>query len=160
MKPLFQQQCEALVKTLTKAKADENARLNMLTWVINPHSCGTAACVCGYQVLSSDLSLFERAMECDAYSGNDDYDYDYDDISEAIAYDLRISCKELFGDNYLARSIFMASARNRFCSALEAQVAGRETLETFNHLTTRKPTLDDAIEYIEFVIEKCKEQAA
>ena len=58
MIPLFQRQCEALVKTLTKAKADKNVTLNMNTWVDEKHPCGTAACLCGYQALSNVLNLF------------------------------------------------------------------------------------------------------
>ena len=154
MKPLFQQQCEELVKTLTHAAEESTNELVMSWWIDEHNFCGTAACLCGYQALSNNLNLFARAKGALCESE------DHEAIADAIAYDLESSCKALFGNTYLARSIFMASARNRFCSALEAQVAGRETLETFNHLTTRKPTLDDAIEYIEFVIEKCKEQAA
>ena len=154
MKPLFQRQCEALVKTLTKARADENARLNMRTWVDEKHPCGTAACVCGYQALSNDLSLFNEAMKADEYGE------DYDEVSRVISDDLKISCYELFGNERLARSIYMASARSRFYKAKYTNVAEQQTLVTFNHLTSREPSLDDAIEYIEFVIQKCKEQAA
>jgi len=155
MKPLFQQQCEALVKTLTEAKANESNALYMNTWVKYNHSCGTAACICGYQALSNNLNLFKKATEW-----SKDLDTQYFETSSDIAYDLDASCKELFGDEYLACSIFASRAFRRFISARHAEVADEKKLRTFKHLTSENTSLEDAIKYIEFVIEKCKEQSA
>jgi len=146
MKPLFQQQCEALVKTLTKAKANEDNILHMYTWVDEHHSCGTAACVCGYQALSNDLSLF---MEATTYSGI------HEDIANNITYDLDNSCYDLFGNKHASASIYSAHHCGRLNHAQYAEVADEKTLRTFKHLTRPKPSLDDAIEYINFVIQKC-----
>ena len=154
MKPLFQRQCEALVKTLTKAKADKNVTLDMHTWVDKNHTCGTAVCICGYQALSNDLNLFYRAKDR-LYKSEDCY---YKQIAIDISTDLDASCEELFGNESLARSIYMDGiSRHKY--ARVADVADEETLKTFNHLTSDDPSLDDAIEYIEFVIQKCKEKA-
>jgi len=151
MKPLFQRQCEALVAALTKAKAVDGARLSMSSWVSSLHSCGTAACVCGYQALTEDLSLFDVAAE---YAG------DYESVATNISEDLENSCHQLFGYTYLAASIYAGTDKSRIYFALNAMVADKETLETFKHLTSENPSLDDAITYIEFVIEKCREEAA
>ena len=125
----------------------------MNVWLYE-HSCGTAACVCGYQALSSDLSLFERAIEADECDGS------YEGMAMDISIDLDASCEELFGNESLAQSIYKANYHNRFNYAAKAQVADREALEKFRHLTSSYPSLEDAITYLEFVIEKCKEKSA
>jgi len=153
MKPLFQQQCEALVKTLTKAKANEANTLYMYTWINDVQPCGTAACVCGYQALSNDLRLFKGAMKTVECSG------DYYDIATAISDSIDISCEEFFGNDDLAMSIYVQTSHERLLYARRARFVDEETqtLLSFKHLTSDEPTIDAAIEYIEFVIEKCKE---
>ena len=90
----------------------------------------------------------------------DECDGSYEAIAADISTELDDSCEELFGSIRLARSIYDAGKFTRLFQAKSAKVADRETLKTFNHLTSDDTTLDDAIKYIEFVIEKCKEKAA
>jgi hypothetical protein len=151
MKPLFQRQCEALAATLTSAKKKEENTLYMYTWA-EQHTCGTAACICGYQALSKDLALFRYASKLYCLDT-----IDYVNVSENISLDLDTACKDLFGNDYLASSIYLSEDKLRRVFALKSKVSDEETLNTFKHLTSEYPTLDDAIEYIKFVIEKCEE---
>lgn len=98
------------------------------------HTCGTAACICGYmalkdKVLSGNSSVFDIAEE---------YAAQFDQVL----------------GGYLGKSIWYESEGDRVYYAEEAELFSPEELK-HPHLTT-KSTLQDALSYLELVRGKVK----
>jgi len=148
---LFIKQCEALVLTLTEVKEIEDARLDMGDWVDSfkdstvEHFCNTVACVCGHQAMSNRLEHFKQG-NAGMYT---------EQIAINISEDLRSASPE---DDKLAQSIFLADRNERLWAATDSGLFGECDLEDSNHLNEHEPSFDDAIEHINIVITKVKEE--
>ena len=148
---LFIKQCEALVLTLTEAKEIEDARLDMGDWVDSfkdsavEHFCNTVACVCGHQAMSNRLEHFKQG-NAGMYT---------EQIAINISEDLLDACPR---NGWLAESIFYAEANARLWACNQTCLFSKSELASLMHLNEHEPSFDEAIDYINIVITKVKEE--
>ena len=139
---LFKKQIETLIKTMSKVKEAE--ALDMLGWHRLDHEikCGFAACICGFQAVTKKSKFF----------GNNN-DEDFHDQANEISENLILSCRDLMGDGFLARSIYVGNCEDR---RFHAHHCGEFTEEELDHphLIKHKPTPADAISFMKLVITK------
>lgn len=122
--------------------AKEITEFNMREYVtIGPvddeseHLCGTAACILGYQALANAPTEFLK--------------YDLQRASGFLAENLNL----VLGAQ-LACSIYDSYANDRMQKAEDLEF----NFVDFVHLKSDKTTIEDAIEYMEFVIRLCEAQ--
>lgn len=132
---------ESLIFTAIEAKEEERV-LAMDRWVTY-HTCGFAACLIGYQVLSKRLDSFPQAFDSKLEAGE----------SVSITCDaMSIELEDCLGYN-LAASIY--ESKNRASYAGDSGLFSEEEIDSFGHLSD-DTDLDLAIEYMEAVIVKIK----
>ena len=135
-------QLEALIATLTEVKEDQERNiLNMEEWV-EVHTCGTAACICGYQALSGNLQEFDGGH------------FDLECLGSEI---ISLSLSSTLGEQ-LAESIWSASPTRRYSSILDLGVFSQEEFLRFGHVRDVTTTFEAAIEYMNAIIIKIKQQ--
>ena len=123
--------CKLALAALEKAKTKQS-KLFMPILIDNvdaQHPCNTAACVCGFMDLNTDVDKLPR-------------------VDQALLY---------FGEfllTSLGKSIVESGWVYRKGAARESDSFTREELSTIPHLNKDKPSIDDAIEYIKIVLEK------
>ena len=139
-------QLEALIATLTEVKKDQERNiLKMEDWV-EVHTCGTAACICGYQALSGDLKEFD----------GEHFDLEgigYQRLAEIVSDSLSSTLGE-----QLSESIWSSSPTRRFSSILDLGVFSQEESLRFGHVMDVTTTFEAAIEYMNAVIIKIRQQ--
>ena len=142
-------QLEALIATLTEAKKDqERNELNMEDWV-EVHTCGTAACICGYQAISGNLEEFDKAKTRREFFITEDKRH-LERIAGIMADDL---------DNSLGSSLSQSvwDDSERFDHALCTRLDFGVPLASFTHLWNGSGSFEGAIEYMNAVIIKIKQ---
>jgi len=151
MENLFIRQCSALIETMLFCKREQqNRELIMVGWV-EENKCGYAACVLGHHATMNDAAPFQKNDLISLFT-----------TANLFAKQLENACKEVFVNNYLAKSIYGPFYNSRCSHAWETNLFTDEELENLNHLN-KEPSYDDVIEYLELVIHKTEqalEQAA
>jgi len=132
---------DQLIETLVKANETGYSELEMGAYVAHlksddrPHLCGTAACVCGYEAM-------ERAG--DSLNAMQNIDIGGAAVAEEL---LEVMGFELGASIY--DSHHMSRKQGAICSC---RFSDEELLHP--HLTRAKPSMEDAISYLELVRSK------
>jgi hypothetical protein len=133
----------------------ENDRLNMTNWVSkepSEYTCGYVACVMGHHILFGDMTHFPKTNKQIAFHSNICH------LSSELAAE--------FGEhdpyrNYnvslvfnLAKSIYSPTKFGRHVNAQCSKLFTNEELLDIPHLCVKKPSPQNAVDYIDIVIVK------
>ena len=154
-KTLLINQLEAFAKTMKQAHEDSLV-LVMGTWVrINDdsHTCGTAACICGYQALSGELEHFERAYRISETSNWLDEKRKISDTASEISDDFDDATREVFSKDNLAGSVWSCSNESRYSAADRSGLFSDKEMNSSKHLNTESSP-QEAYEYLLLCIDK------
>lgn len=165
--PLFIKQLKALITTLEKT---QQAQLCMSTWyhesetTRSMNSCGYAACLCGDLAFNADyetLKHFPRAAskyskEAHVLDSNNSYLISsfYRGLAKFIAGDLEAACYRLTRSIDCARALHEPHSHTRRKLAFETGMFTSDELLGHHHMTNEKPTIEQAIQFIELMISK------
>lgn len=145
MENLFIRQCNALIETMLYCKKEQETRkLFMNDWV-DENQCGYVACILGHHATMSDASPFTKEARYLRGKANQ------------FAKQLENACKEVFVNNYLAKSIYGPFYNSRCSHAWETNLFTTEEIENLAHLN-KDPDYDDVVEYLELVIHKTEQR--
>ena len=131
-----------LIRTIRKAKEVESNTLEMSDWVVS-HSCGTEACICGYQALSRRFKWFPNAA-VSAYS---------DKTLSSQANEVSTDIDRVLGKN-LGRSIWDTMSTTRGYCAIDSGLFTEDEISNINHLNCNSSTFDAVIEYLKIIKSK------
>jgi hypothetical protein len=142
---LFADQLKTLIATLEAV--EEKKSFDMTNWhyleARDVVDCGYVACICGHQA-ASDKSEFFQVSEIYVK-----------DIARDISKQLNKSCKEQFGNDLLAYSIYDGSEYNRRDAAFGSKLFTYSQLN-HPHLNKENPTIKQAISFIKLALKKVK----
>ena len=141
---LFANQLKTLIATMEAVT--EKKSFDMTNWYDERGNdavdCGFAACICGHQAASGESEFFNvDKIGC------------LSDIAEDIAEALSISCRDVFGNDFLAGAIYSGVDENRTDAAELSKLFTCAEL-SHPHLTKEKPTIKQAISFIKLCLKK------
>ena len=140
---LFADQLKTLIATLEAV--EEKKSFDMTNWhyftSIDVADCGYVACICGHQAVSDKSDFFQVP------------DVHFKTRARAISKQLNISCREIFGNDLLAYSIYDGSEYNRRDAAFGSKLFTYSQLN-HPHLNKEKPTIKQAISFIKLALKK------
>lgn len=151
-------QLQALSNTMQLAHDAKIQQIEMCNWVskgdapvleeIQP-MCGYAACVCGYQALQPDLSMFKGAELARSKAHMNTM---LRGVAAKIADDLERTAGDAFyfsEERWVANAIYGGIASHRECNAIDSGLFTQNEVKYYSHLTTNAPTPLEAKAFID-----------
>lgn len=131
---------------MKRVQKTKSTHIHMDSWILEAstvgHFCNTAACICGYQAISGNLSNFKQVSKTGQHYLDD----------TACEISLNITAEEPV--EYLGASIYDAYSSDRKRYAKTTGLFSESELDVLNHLNTNELKAEDVIEYLELVIDK------
>ena len=140
----FANQLKTLIATMEAV--EEKKSFDMTSWHEEKSrdivDCGFAACICGHQAVAGESEFFNvDKIGC------------LSDIAGDIAEALSISCRDVFGNDFLAGAIYSGADENRTYAAELSKLFTCAELK-HPHLRKEKPTIKQAISFIKLCLKK------
>jgi len=129
---------------------ERNQELDMRAWItkLADQSCGTVACICGWQSLGSldNFPIAKYWAEVPHHLGG---------VAWRVSDDLDNSCFKVFGDSYLVEAIYDADMEGRREHAKASELFSEDDLNR-SHLNKEEPTALEAANFVALCIKKVK----
>lgn len=147
----FLEQLEELKSTMQEVMKAEDARLEMSWWWTEKpakpnHFCNSACCILGYQAVKDYVPSDEDEEVLENLAG----------VSASFSFYLGNSCDDLYDDDWMASSVYVADASERKECAELSNLFTQEELDSIVHLNSDAPSFQDAIDYLDICISKTK----
>ena len=142
---LFASQLITLIATMEAVK--EKKSFDMTNWHEEKSSdivdCGFAACICGHQAVAEKSEFFNN---------RDRFGVEF--IAKEISEDLDAACVDVFGNDFLAMSIYEGDEGDRWHYAQRSRLFTDVQLNEHPHLNRSNPTIKQAISFIKLCLKK------